>query len=329
MKPILPLALLGALSLAAGAATTTPVGYSTFAVTGGFNFVGLTLHEATVFSGEIDTVSVGSVTVVDNTPMSTLDLTTILDSSTTYILEVQIASGVTEVITSVGTLTLGTTTDLTSVVSPGDPFSIRPAATLESLFGTNGENLRAGFITPATGDEIWIFNGTDYDKYFYDSFAPAGWEQTAPVTGSIDPSSVTIDYAEGFVLVANSPGAFEIVFDGEVKLNSTELNLAGGFNFASSVAPVGATLATAFGVNGENIRDGFITPATGDEIWIFNGLNFDKYFYDGFAPAGWEQTEPVAQSIDPTLIALPPGYIVVSNDAAGGTITQDIPPYTP
>ena len=331
MKPVTSFALLSALATAAAsAAVTTPVGYNTVDLVNGFNFVGLTLHESVVVSGDLESYGTGTATDSD------VDFDTVLTAGTTYILEVGTPAGISEAVASWTGNTLNTSTDLSAVLAGGESYSIRPAATLASVFGADGGDLSKGFFGPGTSDQIWLFNGTGYDKYYYDSGTAASggtvatWRQLTPVDQDVDGAAVPIQYPEGFLIVSSNPKS--LVFTGEVKLAPTEVNLVSGFNFVSSVAPVGATLATAFGVDGDSLRKGFFGPGTGDQIWIFNGTGYDKYYYDsGTAASGgtvatWRQLAPVEQDIaDPSAVALPTGYLVVSSSA--GDVTQGLPAY--
>ncbi|MCH7229036.1 hypothetical protein [Haloferula sp. A504] len=329
MKPITSLALLSALSVAANAAVTDPVGYVTESIVSGFNFVGLTVHEATVVAGDLEVVTSSTVTDSD------VDFDSTLTSGVTYLLEIDGGLGITEVITSWTGNVLTTETDLSGVVSAGATYSIRPAATLESVFGAAGENIAEGTFGTAGAEQVWLFNGSGYDKYYYDTTSPDGfsatWRQIEPVTQNLaDPSSVVLPYAEGFILFAAA--ARDLVLTGEVKMDATEINVVSGFNFAASSTPVSGTLATAFGVDGSALTAGTFGTAGADQVWLFNGSGYDKYYYDTTSPDGfsatWRQIEPVTQNIaDPSAVAIPSGYIIFS--AAAGDITQGIPVYAP
>lgn len=324
MKPITSFALLSALAtLASQGAVTDPVGYTTLDLVSGFNFAGLTLHESVVVSGDIESYGSGTATDTD------VDFDTLLTAGVTYILEVETATGISETVASWSGDTLNTATDLSGSLAGGESYSLRPAATLATVFGADGSGLRQGGGGTTGADQVWIFNGTGYDKYYYDTFSPdsfgPSWRQTAPTSGDIDPTTVTMPYQVGFLIVAPSAGSVTIT--GEVKVGPTESSLVSGFNFTSSVAPVGATLATAFGADGASLRQGGGGTTGADQVWVFNGTGYDKYYYDTFSPdsfgPSWRQTAPTSGDIDPTTVDLPSGYLLVAPSAAD--VTQGVP----
>lgn len=332
MKNITTFALLSALSsVAATAAVTDPVGYVTETLAANdFNFVGVSLHEPVVVAGDFESYGTGTATDTDT------DFDLVLTTGDTYMLEIDTAAGITETIATWTGSVLDTETDLSGVLSGGESYALRPAATLTSLFGADGGDLSKGFFGPGTGDQIWLYNGTGYDKFYFDSGTvgsgglSASWVQLEPVSQEVDGADIVVKYPESFIIQSTNGGS--IVLTGEVKTIVSEAKLGTGTNFVSTVTPVGATLETAFGVNGESLRPGFFGPGSGDQVWIYNGSGYDKYYYDsgtvgsGGLSASWVQLEPVAQDIaDPSTIDLPSGVLVVTQSPVD--ITIGIPPY--
>ncbi|MDB4436173.1 hypothetical protein N9139_01730 [Akkermansiaceae bacterium] len=312
-------------SAAAQDAASKPVGYETLNYGVGFTGVGIRLHQAPVTSGVIATADATSITVTG------ADFGALLADGSDYVLEIENDKGIVQVVNTWSGEVINTPSDLSAEVAAGvTTFTIRPVDTLESVFGS-GANLAvaAGSGNVNGADQIWLSDGSGgYDKYYYDNFAPpsftsASWVQIG--TGSVSGDAVNLVYPDG--IVVNSPAGGSLVVTGSVKLSATELSLLQGFTFVSSVAPAGADLTTAFGVDGAAIAPGSGTINGADQIWVQNDSgDYDKYYYDNFAPptyasASWVQIGSGA--IDGTTVALPAGFVV--NSPAGGNVTQGVP----
>ena len=333
MKNITSLALAGALTTAvASGAVTKPVGYETLPIDVNFNYVGLRLHEATVTTGTLAGAAGTTLTVADGVADA-------LTPGTTYLIEITSGSadveGVVDQIASfdAGADTITTTADLTGLAgwTGTETFDIRPVATVASVFGAdNSAGLTEG-ATFATADQLWFFNGGGFDKYFYNPGggfgATEGWKNEAGA--DVVASDIEIAYTEGFIIF--SQAGTDVTVTGEVKLGQTKLPALTGFNYLSSVYPTGdpllpanpSTIDTLFGSANEA---GFLegaTFATADQLWIFNGAGFNKYFYNpggGFgATEGWKNE--AGADVDPTLIVVPSGYLVFSQGDKNVTAT--------
>jgi hypothetical protein len=310
MKPIIPFALLGALFAvgAANAASTTPVGYETLTLSPGFNYLGLRLHEAAVVSGDIETVTSG--TIVD----SDADLGLLLDDAKTYILEVKNASGVTqEFVGSAATGgTINTPFDLSASVAVDDVYTIRPASTLSSVFGAANEaGLDTGFFGPG-GDLVLLPDGSGgFLTYYYD----AGASSWADGSGNaVDGSSIAIIYTDSIIISSSGVGASTLVVAGEVKAGPTNQALAASsFNYISSVSPAGATLASAFDAAIPTLDKGFFGPG-GDLFYVPDGSGgFNQYYYDD-GLSSWADSS--GNAVTAASIALPSGVIVFNDGIA-------------
>jgi hypothetical protein len=309
-------------------AYTTPVGYTTQAINIGFNFLSPTVHDSVVVAGTFEVVT---ATTAQDTSAGINFLTALGTSgaSGTYIVEISDANGTIQE-TTTWTADTVNVASLAGVVAPVN-YKIRKADTVASIFGaTNQAGLAAGSFGSAGADQVWIFNGTGWNKYYYDLFAPPGFVTPGWVnvdtSSPVDPASINLIYADGFCV--NSVSGTDIVISGEVKPTATELTLAAGFNFVGSVVPVGSTIATAFGsANQAGLSAGSFGSAGADQVWVFNGSAWDKYYYDlfappGFASAGWVNVN-TSLPVDPTLISLPTGYAI--NAATAKSITQGVP----
>lgn len=359
MKTIIHSSILLALAssgIAFGAATATtiPVGYETLALSSGFNFDGIRLQNTPIATGILDAATVSTVTDND------IDLGALITSGT-YVLELTNGSGIIQEVTSATGTALNVAANLTAQIPAS--YRLRTADTLESVFGsaftgspdfggTNGtlnSGLTIGYAGTAGVDQVWFWNGTDFTEYYFDEYTPAsgfstpGWVNLDNTAIAVNPSAVNMIYADSFIVSSSSGN--DVVVSGEVKKTATELNLVSGFNFAGSVAPAGATLASAFGsaftgspdfggTNGTlncGLSIGYAGTAGVDQIWIWNGTDFTEYYFDEFTPAsgfstpGWVNLDNTGIAVDPALISLPSGYII---SAAGPkNVLQGVPSY--
>ncbi len=335
--------LLANTAAAQNSAASSPVGYETLTFSSGFTPVGLRLHEAPVASGVI--------TAVDDTSISAsgTDFTSVLDADTEYVLEIEGDSGVIAVINTWAGSDITTPSSLVGEVTVNTTtFTLRPVATLATVFGAaNSAGLATGSGSSAGADQVWVPDGSgNFNRYYFDLFAPPafsdpGWVQTGQEGGVadalVDAATINLVYADGVVM--NSPAGGEFVVTGSVKLTNTELSVNPGFTFVSSVAPTGANLATAFGSEAVDTPDITSSIATGsgssagaDQIWVPDGSgNFNRYYFDLFAPPGfaspsWVQTGQdgaVDAAVNGSTIELPSGFVV--NSTAGGNVVQAVP----
>ena len=328
-----------AISSAAAQTASRPVGYETLNYGAGFTPLGLRLHEAPVTSGVIASVEVDSITVTG------ADFTALLTDGTDYILEIEDGSGIIQVVNTWAGEAITTPSDLSAEVAAGAAFTIRPVATLNSVFGSTTEEVKlvSGGGNVGSADQIWLSDGSGgYDKYYFDDFAPPNfnpsWAQidVTNVNGSfaVDGSTINLVYADGIVINSQEGGSH--VVTGSVKLGSTELALLDGFTAVSSVAPAGQTLSSAFGstVEGVALVQGGGNVGSADQVWIQQpDGSYTQYYFDAFAPPNfepsWAQIDVTDANgsfeVDGSEIDLPAGYVVSSQ--TGGNITQGVPSF--
>ncbi|MFD0893491.1 hypothetical protein KBB96_18850 [Luteolibacter ambystomatis] len=318
MKPFHSFAMLAAIAAVGQAfavdATTTPVGYESLPLTAGFNYVGLRLQSPVVVAGKLTAVTATSISD------SSVNFGTLLTGTSTYILEVTNANGVTQEFlgSSASGSTITLPVDLTSKAAVNDSYKIRAAATLNSVFGaSNSAGLGTGFFGPGT-DLVYLPNGAGgFDQYYYDD-GQATWADinANPVNGA----QVAIPYSDSVILSLGAP--VNLVVSGEVKTTATAYALtANSFNYTGSVYPAGSTLASAFNAALPNIDKGFFGPA-GDIFYVSNGAGgFNQYYYDD-GQASWADIN--ANPVDATTISLPSG-VVIYNDGAAANLVASAP----
>lgn len=311
MKPFIPYSLIAAFAAcglaSAQTATTTPVGYETLELAAGTNYIGLRLHEETLLAGTVDSIDVDTLTdaAVD------FDSVLVGGANTFYILEIDNGSGAIQELTGLSgnNTELTLTEDITGLVSPGDSYRIRKAATLESVFGASNEaGLAPGFFGTAGADLVSVPNGLGgFDDYYYDEDQTTWAKSDA---SPVAPSEIPLIYADGIVMTMTAP--LDLVVTGEVKTTSVLHFAASGTNYLSSVFPAGATLESAFGAPTTiaTLDAGFFGTAGADLFLIPDGAGgFDTYYYDE-DQTSWASED--ATPVDASTVDLPSGFVFVN-----------------
>lgn len=320
-----------------GQATSNVVGYETINLSASFNFIGIRLHESPVASGDLETVGAASVEDDD------FDFT-ILDANTLYVLEIEDGSGnIVEFLGSdVNAGAVATNFDLSAAgVANGAPYTVRPASTLLSIFGEASESVLTSGTSAGASDQILVPDGTGgFDTYFILTSGGFGGQSQDWVqlngdssTTEINPDEIPLVYVDGIII--NAVSAKELVVAGDLKTSATSLALSSSFNFLGSIYPVGASLATTFGVadggaaNGTELVSGTSAGAS-DQILNPDGAGgFNTYFVQtggGFGGSTFTWVQSLADgtvddSIDASTIMLESGYLI--NAVSGGnTLTN-------
>lgn len=249
-------------------AKTKPVGYESVTLNANqFNVVGLRLQGATVASGALETIGTSSVT--DNEG----SFATILSASKTYVLEITSGtlSGLTVEATWTSGNVLNTPDNLSSAgVVAGVSYNLRPALTLEEIFGTTSSVLTKGF-TSASADIIWIPNGSgNYTRYYLHS--TSAWRNVSTNTAS---PNTPIVYTDG-ILIEKRSSAATLTLSGEVKTGGSSFPVITGMNVVSTIYPAGVSLQN-FGLE-DDVQAAF-TSASADIIWVPNGSGgYGRYY---------------------------------------------------
>lgn len=305
-------------SAAAQESASKPVGYETLTIANGFNYLGLRLHEAPVATGTITGVAADSISD------DAADFTTL--AAGTYVLEIDTADGIVQEVTTFTDGTTIPTDDLSGAGVDGASYTLRPVATLATVFGAANESgIDKGFGGTGGADQIWVPTPSGFAKYYYDEFSPLGaaeeWVDISTNAG-IDPASVSLFYTDGVILVGGGAADNTFVVTGSVKLTASSYVLADGFNYLSSISPAGATLESMFGAaNTAGLSKGFGGTGGADQVWIPSAGAFAKYYFDEFSPEGaleeWVNANDNT-SVDPSTVSLDDasGIIIVNTGGA-------------
>jgi hypothetical protein len=268
---------------AAETAYTTPVGYVTTSLPAGqFTFCGLTVHSPTIAAGVIASADSTSVT-----PAGTWNFTTLLTTGKTYILE--LPDGTIQEVSTWTATKLNTPENISSFITNNvTTFKLRECATVSSVFGLANS---VGLKSSADGDATTVDNvivyptpGSSVNIYYFDANQNGvrdsgdgdGW-YTAGGTAADD---FLIPYPDGFLVQRVAGAAKSLIVSGEVKTTPTKSALGGGFNFLSSVAPVGLTLLQS------GLQNYISTSADGNSLIVDNliidvaGTQTNVYYFD-------------------------------------------------
>ena len=200
-----------------------------------------------------------------------------------YILELTDGSGVVQEVEVVDTDTLSTPDDISASVT-GDvtTYTLRPASTLDSVFGA--DNSKAN-LSPSTdgstsgADIVWVQTASGLQQFYYVDIPGTleGW-----FDGSEPAGDTVLNYADGlYVQTQPSSTANSFTVVGEVKVAATSSVLIPGFNLLNAVAPAGLTL-------GESGLQAYIEPSTdgsetGADLVLIPDLanpgSFKTYYY--------------------------------------------------
>ena len=281
------LAAFAASGLAHGAATayTTPVGYvSTVMAPGQFTYVGITLQKPVLAAGVLSGSTSGSVTAGGTTPP---DFGTLLSSGSTYILE--LPDGTIQEVISWSGSTLNTPDDISSLVTNNvTTYKVRLCDTVSSVFGSaNSSGLKSSTDgVAATVDNVIVYTspGASVNIYFYDANDNGlrdevdgdGWY----TADGLIADNQTIPYPDAVIVQRVAGVAKTLTVTGEVKIAPTKSILGSGYNFLSSIAPVGMTLKTS-GISGYISTSADGIAATVDNLVLdVAGTSTTTYFYD-------------------------------------------------
>lgn len=306
-------------------ATTDPVGFITLAIAGNggggsntLSFKGLGMTRPVEYQGSAETV--GANTLSDAQAVWTdnqfngvphyVEIISGPAAGTTY--------NITGTTAATGTITVDPA--LASGAAAGVSFRIRKQWTIATVFGpANEAGLQPGDVN--TADLILIFNGTGYDRYFYN----AGW-QNAAAPGT-DAGGTVIYQDEGVLLSRKQAAPVNLALMGAVKTGQSSIPVFTGLNIVGNVYAAPMTLASSGLYTGD--------PATGlaagdgstaDQVRIFNGTSYDIYYYQsvGFG-TGWRNAAQPTVDADATPIPVGASVVIQRNGAPFNWIAPQHP----
>ncbi len=278
---------------AAETAFTTPVGYGTlegspardgFGSAGlqpGMNLVGLRLHHNAIAQGHIGSIGkdFAELAILDGTSRVKSELP--LTVGETYILEIASGdkTGVIQEITRWQGVRLTLSDDLAAAgVKAGDRFSLRPAATLNSVFDLRFAGLLAG-PDPDTADNVLIPQGTtlgDFRRCFILRLpdGSTGWVDAATLQPVGD---MPLVYPDGLIVHRKGGTAVRIITTGEIKTGPTRSVVKPGLNLVATPYPACSDLQS---LGLENDLQKSDRPEEADKVWLADGPfgNFSTYY---------------------------------------------------
>lgn len=284
---------LGTSAFAADTAFTTPVGYGTLegsSARGGYdsaglqpgmNLVGIRLHHSVVTQGHVGSIGTdfAELSVLDGSDKVKSELP--LTVGKTYILEITSGdkAGVIQEITRWQGVRLTLSDDLAAAgIKAGDKFSLRPAATLNSVFDLRFAGLLSGESSD-TADYVMIPQGTtlgDFRRCFILRLpdGSSGWVDAATLEPVGDEPLV---YPDGLIVQRRGKTAVQITQSGEVKTGPTRSVVKPGLNLIATPYPACSDLQS-LGL-GNDLQKGD-SSMEADKVWLADGLSgqFSTYY---------------------------------------------------
>lgn len=250
-------------------ALTTPVGMNSEHLRPGMNMIGLRLHQAVITSGRVgelgdDFAELTGVKADENgKPLFSLK------EGTTYVLEITSGAqaGVIQEITRWQGLRLTLPDNLSAAgVKTGDGFSLRKAATLNSVFDPRLRHLKSG-TDATTADVVLIPQGASFGDFrqcfiLQTPEIPATWVDAATIQPLGD---LPLVYPDGLIVRINGPAPVDITFSGETKPGPTRSVVKLGLNLVATPYPATDGLQD---LGLENDLTKSDNPMEADHVWI-------------------------------------------------------------
>jgi hypothetical protein len=293
---------------------STPSGYTTQQISQGFNLIGITLLPSATASGAFTTISSNSV------QDSSKNFTTLLSTTPGSLYILEITSGTNDgLIVEVGTWSgnqLNTMDNLsTAGVIVGDTYTLTKAPTLEELFGTTNSVLTKN-NNSSLADIVWIPNGTGgYVRYFQNN--SGAWRNAAGGSAANTP----FVFLDGIFIEKELAGTVDLVFTGQVQIDSTRVSFIQGFNPIGTIFAAGSTLQNCgLGAVGALKRDN--NSSLADLVYIpTTPGNYNRYFVNN--SGAWRNAAGGAAPAD---LALTSGIFILRRDAGTVQVLLTRPP---
>jgi hypothetical protein len=195
--------------------------------------------------------------------------------------------------TNGATKTLTTDDDLSSMLSGGEQFKIRKHRTMGDVFGKNNEaKIKAG-TTVSLSDEVRLFNPVtqSFLVHYYNTDV-SGWRSSTDAT--TDTSDTKLYADQGVSICRKATGDVTLVVTGAVKTGQTIVPIGVNSNLCANLYPAGMMTLGNSGLYTGNTTTGLAGAAklsNADEVQIWNGSTFRRYFYKtGTGGIGWRDS---------------------------------------
>jgi hypothetical protein len=191
---------------------------------------------------------------------------------------------------------------------------------VNDVFGANNSaGLKSTDSDIQSADVVYLVGagGAVTPVYYYDDGAEATWY----TAGGDAAGDLPIVYGDGFYIGRVAGDPINLVVSGEVKKAPTSGVINPGWNYLSSVAPVGTTLGNS------GLKD-FLTPTDSDYLTVDNvyipnpdGSFTIAYYYDDGTEATWY----TAAGDSAENLALQGGLLIFSRSASAKSYTLSVP----
>lgn len=191
-------------------------------------------------------------------------------------------------------------------------FRIRKHWTLASVFGAANQ---AGLLPgdESTADLVSIYNGKSYDKYYYSNgVAGNGWRRVGGGTADLSGRQIYPD--DGLAITRRARSPVSPVITGVVKTDRTLIPVQKGMNLVANVYQAPLTLANSQLYThspATGVRAGE-TAAKADHVQIYNGANYDTYYYQTSVRngSGWRLGNDVHTDMGNTAIRVGSAFVI-------------------
>ncbi len=205
-----------------------------------------------------------------------------------------------------------------------DSCEILPANTFGSTFGlisglgTTTANNGNGALT----DNILVWNGTSYDKFYYKAGTANRWQN-----GISDATNTVIFPDDALFFVRKVTSTLPITLMGTVPSTQERNELVGSSNnFIANRFPVGATLGTSQIETTPGWVKATANNANGvDTVLLWNGTSFDKYYFKGGTANRWQLGISDATN---TPIPVAEGMFITRVTGTGDAVLTQTLPYS-
>lgn len=313
------------ISVAPAQVTTDPVGFITLNVqgTGGsgnnaLSFLGLAFTQPVSYQATF--TAPGSGTTLTDANATTWTDNEFNGVNGTFYVELITGTGagtMSQITATSGTnKTITTADDLSSLVTAGTGYKIRPNWTVASFFGPSDES-GIGGGSASTADKILVYSPAShsYTTYYYQTsgLGGTGWRTTA--SNSTDASNSPFPPTAGLLVRRFQSSNVTFALAGAVKLGQTSIPVATGLNILSNVYPSGTLTLGSSNLITSGLSGGSVSTA--DQVLIYNSATaqYSTYYYQtaGLGGTGWRSTASNSNDAQNTPIPFGQSIIIQRN----------------